>query len=74
MKFLNNLCGRPHNEKPIMILPVGHPIETANLSKAATLIQPLKKLWSVFQDVKYFTKRYLKYESSGIVMLNFNIR
>ena len=48
MKFLNNLCGRPDNEKPIMILPVGHPSEDANIPKAAKLKKPLKKILSVF--------------------------
>ena len=48
MKFLNNLCGRPDNEKPIMILPVGHPSEDANITKAAKLKKPLKKILSVF--------------------------
>ena len=48
MKFLNNLCGRPDNEKPIMILPVGHPSEDANIQKAAKLKKPLKKILSVF--------------------------
>jgi nitroreductase len=48
MKFLNNLCGRPDNEKPIMILPVGHPSEDANIPKAAKLKKPLNKILSVF--------------------------
>lgn len=48
MKFLNNLCRRPDNEKPIMILPVGHPSEDANIPKAAKLKKPLKKILSVF--------------------------
>ena len=48
MKFLTNLCGRPDNEKPIMILPVGHPSEDANIPKAAKLKKPLKKILSVF--------------------------
>jgi iodotyrosine deiodinase len=25
MTFLNELCGRPSNEKPFVILPVGYP-------------------------------------------------
>jgi|TARA_B100001094_G_scaffold203738_1_gene197681 nitroreductase len=48
MKFLNNLCGRPDNEKPIMILPVGHPSEDANIPKAAKLKKPLDEISSIF--------------------------
>ena len=48
MKFLNNLCGRPYNEKPIMILPVGHPSADANIPKAAKLKKPLNEILSVF--------------------------
>jgi nitroreductase len=48
MKFLNNLCGWPDNEKPIMILPVGHPSEDANIPKAAKLKKPLDEISSIF--------------------------
>ena len=48
MKFLNNWCGRPDNEKPIMILPVGHPSEDANIPKAAKLKKPLDEISSIF--------------------------
>ena len=48
MKFLNDLCGRPDNEKPIMILPIGNPSEDANIPKAAKLKKPLSEILTVF--------------------------
>ena len=47
MKFLNDLCGRPDNEKPIMILPVGHPSDGANIPKAAKFKKPLNEILTV---------------------------
>ena len=47
MKFLNDLCGRPDNEKPIMILPVGHPSDDANIPKAAKFKKPLSEILTV---------------------------
>lgn len=47
MKFLNDLCGRPDNEKPIMILPVGHPSDDANIPKAAKFKKPLNEILTV---------------------------
>ena len=40
MKFLNDLCGRPENEKPIMILPVGTPSENASTVSYTHLTLP----------------------------------
>ena len=48
MKFLNDLCGRPENEKPIMIIPVGTPSENASIPKAAKLKKPLSEILTVF--------------------------
>ena len=48
MKFLNSLCGRPDNEKPVMILPIGHPSQEATIPKAAKLKKPLKEIMTVF--------------------------
>ena len=48
MKFLNGLCGRPDNEKPIMILPVGNPSEDASIPKAAKVKKPLNEILTVF--------------------------
>ena len=48
MKFLNDLCGRPENEKPIMILPVGTPSKNASIPKAAKLKKPLSEILTVF--------------------------
>ncbi len=41
MKFLNDLCGRPANEKPVMILPVGHPALDATVPAVAKRKKPL---------------------------------
>jgi nitroreductase len=29
MKFLREICGRPENEKPILLVPVGYPADDA---------------------------------------------
>lgn len=31
MKFLNDICGRPQNEKPFLVLVVGYPVENARV-------------------------------------------
>ncbi len=41
MRFLNGLCGRPENEKPVMILAVGHPAAEATVPAAAKQKKPL---------------------------------
>ena len=48
MKFLNNLCSRPDNEKPVMILPIGHPSKTAKIPKAAKHKKLLSEIITVF--------------------------
>lgn len=48
MKFLNGLCNRPDNEKPVMILPVGLPAEDAVVPAAAKRKKPLDEIMSVF--------------------------
>lgn len=48
MKFLNALCNRPENEKPVMILPVGLPSEAATVPAAAKRKKPLAEIMSVF--------------------------
>ena len=47
MKFLNALCSRPEAEKPMMILPVGHPAPDATVPKAAGIKKPLGDILSV---------------------------
>lgn len=44
MKFLNDLCGRPANEKPVMILPVGHPAPDATVPAIAKRKKPLAEI------------------------------
>ncbi len=46
MKFLNGLLNRPDNEKPIMIIAVGHPAESATVPAAAKMKKPLEAILS----------------------------
>jgi iodotyrosine deiodinase len=46
MKFLNKLCQRPANEKPVMILVVGHPAPDATVPVHATIKKPLDQISS----------------------------
>jgi len=49
MKFLNDFCQRPDNEKPVMIIPVGYPSAGATIPQAAKKKKPLGEILSVFQ-------------------------
>jgi len=46
MKFLNDLCGRPTDEKPMMVLVVGKPAENANVPVHAVYKKPLDQISS----------------------------
>lgn len=48
MRFLNALCARPENEKPVMILPVGHAAQSATVPAAAKRKKPLAEIMTVF--------------------------
>ena len=48
MKFLNSMCLRPMNEKPIMILPVGYASVDATIPIASTNKKPLDQIMSIF--------------------------
>ena len=48
MRFLNGLCKRPEHEKPVMILPVGHPSADATVPAVAKRKKPLPDILSVF--------------------------
>ena len=48
MKFLGLLCGRPEHEKPVMILPVGYPADTATVPAVAKRKKPLDQIMSVY--------------------------
>ena len=50
MKFLNGLCGRPENEKPVMILAVGHAAKDATVPAAAKVKKPLDEIMTVHRD------------------------
>ncbi|KPF83382.1 nitroreductase [Brevundimonas sp. AAP58] len=41
MSFLNDICGRPDNEKPFLLLVAGHPAEDATVPIAALDKKPL---------------------------------
>ena len=47
MGFLNDLCGRPTNEKPVMILAVGHAADDATHPEAAKRKKPLDEVLTV---------------------------
>jgi iodotyrosine deiodinase len=49
MKFLGPLCGRPEHEKPVMILPVGYPAETATVPAVAKRKKPLDQILTTFR-------------------------
>lgn len=44
MRFLNEICGRPENEKPYMILVTGHAAENATVPKHAKIKKPLEEI------------------------------
>jgi nitroreductase len=44
MRFLNEICGRPENEKPYMILVAGHAAENATVPKQAKVKKPLEEI------------------------------
>ncbi len=46
MRFLNEMCGRPKDEKPIMIIVVGHPSADATIPVHATIKKPLAEIAS----------------------------
>jgi nitroreductase len=49
MKFLPALCGRPEQEKAVMILPVGWPAEDATVPAVAKRKKPRDQVLSVFE-------------------------
>jgi nitroreductase len=49
MKFLGPLLGRPEQEKPVMILPLGHPAADAVVPAAAKRKKPLHEIMTVFR-------------------------
>ncbi len=46
MKFLNQICDRPPNEKPMMVLVAGKPAAGATIPKHATFKKPLDQIAS----------------------------
>lgn len=46
MKFLNEICDRPSNEKPMMVLVVGKPAKDATIPVHATHKKPLDEIAS----------------------------
>lgn len=48
MKFLADMCGRPAEEKPVMILPVGYPADEATVPAVAKRKKPAHQVMTVF--------------------------
>ncbi len=46
MKFLNRILDRPANERPYILLVVGHPASDAMIPRAATVKKPLSQIAS----------------------------
>ena len=44
MRFLNEICGRPENEKPYMILVAGHAADNATVPKHAKIKKSLEEI------------------------------
>ncbi len=44
MRFLNDICGRPENEKPYMILVAGHAAAGATVPRHAKVKKPLEEI------------------------------
>ncbi len=51
MAFLSGMLGRPEQEKPVMILPVGYPAAGATVPAAAKRKKPLAEILSIFRYV-----------------------
>jgi len=49
MKFLNALCDRPEREKPVMILAVGHPADTATVPAIAKKKKDLPDILTTYE-------------------------
>lgn len=49
MKFLTELCGRPSEEKPVMIIAAGHAAETATVPEVAKIKKPLNEIMTVLE-------------------------
>ncbi len=48
MGFLRDVCGRPKNEKPLMLIVVGHPAQDASVPEHAIEKKPLEQISSWF--------------------------
>jgi hypothetical protein len=46
MGFLNEICGRPAEEKPYILLVTGHPAPGATIPEHATVKKPLAEIAS----------------------------
>ena len=49
MKFLSKILGRPANERPMVLLVVGHAAPDAKVPRAATVKKPLDQISSFFE-------------------------
>jgi iodotyrosine deiodinase len=46
MRFLNRICARPADEKPVMIVVAGHPTHEATIPDHATIKKPIDQIAS----------------------------
>ena len=46
MKFLNSICQRPADDKPLMLVVVGYPADDATVPVHATRRKPLEQIAS----------------------------
>jgi nitroreductase len=44
MGFLGEICGRPGNERPFLLIPVGYPADDCRIPRAATRRKPLEEI------------------------------
>lgn len=49
MKFLNGLCNRPKEEKPVMIIATGHAAEDATVPEVAKIKKPLDEILTLLE-------------------------
>jgi hypothetical protein len=49
MKFLNQILDRPANERPYILLVVGHPADDAQIPRAAMIKKPLEQIASFIE-------------------------
>lgn len=52
MKFLQEILGRPKNEKPFVLIPVGYPADGALIPDISR--KPIEEIWSLSETAEFF--------------------